>query len=318
MRFRQNSHSGFTLLELVVVIAVLAILATIAVRSLGGVEDQSRFDATRNQLTALETAVIDSPIDRDADGSAQALCFVGDLGRLPLAVGTDPTTQLQELWANPRNLLPLAVRTAPSDSDVLIASGWRGGYLRLGVNQTSIRDGWGNAYDLLHADGATPCADGDPVEIVRSRGADGIIDTTTTTGFNADQYEYFNSTVAPVQNRYVSDLTGTVYFYNPATGQVSSPDPANGNVTVMLFGPDPPTGGVLEQTFTITAPFTAATYSFPTATVGPRVLRAYQGTGTPAPFRSIPVRLIVQAGAQTKDLTLLTTPSATTQPTPGS
>jgi len=315
-----------------VVIAILAILSVVAVRSLSGVEDQSHYDATRNQMASIGAAVVGNPGAVPTDVSAPIFSFVSDVGRLPLAVGADPTTQLQELWINPNNLPPLLPRQATTyDLDVWVTSGWRGGYLQLGVGQTSVADGWGNPFDLLHADGVTVCANGDPIEVLRSRGANPQTDTPTTTGFDAYQYLAYNSTVqlgsVPPTNRYLSTfLTGSVYFYDSYTGQLETPNPANGNVVVTLFGAglDPTTNYVSAQSATITISTTGGvTYSIPNVTVGQRVLRAYQWQGTGQPpltttpaFRSIPVRMVVQPGVQMKDLVMLSTgaSTATTQP----
>jgi prepilin-type N-terminal cleavage/methylation domain-containing protein len=238
---KRRRMAAFTLLELVLVLAILAILALVAVRSLTGVGDQTRFDATRIQLGNINAAVLGTPSAASTDVSNPIFSFVNDNGRLPVAVGNDPASQLRELWTNPNDLPLLAPRQATSyDLDVWIICGWRGSYLQLGIGQTTILDGWGNPYDYLHNDGLTPCVDADPIEIIRSRGAGGQLDTPATTGFNAYQYLAFNSTVPlgsmPPANRYAATLTGNVYFYNSNTGQMENPSLANGDVIVALFG----------------------------------------------------------------------------------
>lgn len=325
---------AFSLLEMVVVIAILAILAAVAVRSLSGVEDQSRFDATRTQLTNISNAIVGESNPATSDTSSAVFSFVNDIGRLPEAY-------LSELWENPNSLPALSPQQATTfDPDVWITSGWRsGGYLQLGVGQSALTDGWGNPYDLLHADGITPCATGDPVEVIRSKGAGGQNDTPTSTGFDAYQYVVLNSTVTlgsiPPTNRYQATVSGSVYFYDPTTGQIETPNSANGNVIVALFQPDMSATGAANnyiscQYVTCTPSSTGAfTYSFPSSatippnvpvTVGQRVLRAYQWAGSGMPsvvgmtqaYRSIPVRVTIVPGAQIKDLTLL---QPTTQPT---
>ena len=163
-----TARRGFTLLELVVVMAILVILAGVAIRSMEGLDQQARFEATQRCMQDINDAVVAT--GRDADGSSALNGFVADLGRLPRAVGPDPAAQLAELWSNPRNLAPFAIRPAPSDSEVLVASGWRGNYLRLGVGKSVLQDGWGRAFDLLKADGVTPVSDGDDIVVIRSRG----------------------------------------------------------------------------------------------------------------------------------------------------
>jgi prepilin-type N-terminal cleavage/methylation domain-containing protein len=290
MRSGRRHNLGFTLLEMAIVVAILAVLATVAVRTLTGADDQARYNSTQTELNDLNAAILGVPGERDADQTPLISGFIADIGRLPNAVGTDPTTQLQELWTNPNNLLPMAIRAAPSDATVTLATGWRGGYLTLGAGQSSLRDGWGNSYDLLAADGATPAGNGVAIATIRSRGADDAVDTTPTTGFNADQTIVFNN--------YTATVSGTVYQFNSSTGQQTQP---TGTVTVYFWAPDPTTGGVAEQNVSIAAAPYA--YSF-TSTIGPRVVRAYLGDPASATVKSIPVRLMLQPGAQIKDLTI--------------
>ncbi|MCY2927962.1 MAG: prepilin-type N-terminal cleavage/methylation domain-containing protein [Planctomycetota bacterium] len=296
---RLSAAGGFTLLELVLVMAILTVLATVAMRSLEGVDQQTRFDATRRGLQEVDDAI--ALTGREADGSLSVSGFIADVGRLPLAVGADPATQLAELWGNPRNLAPLAVRAAPSDPQVLLATGWRGNYLRLGVGKSSLQDGWGHAMDLLKIDGATAVADGDPVAVLRSRGADGTVDAGTPANYDADITVTLGGAGAPAAQGGKATLSGRVFLLDTATGQLRDPDPANGDVTIRYFAPDPATGLVAEQTVTVSAPFTAVSYSF-NATIGPRVVRAYQGSG--GSLRSVPVRVMLAPGGQMKDLIL--------------
>ena len=57
---------GFTLVELLVVLLILVILAGIAVQSLEGVEDQTRYQATQRGMQNIEDALIDGQIARGA------------------------------------------------------------------------------------------------------------------------------------------------------------------------------------------------------------------------------------------------------------
>lgn len=295
----RTRQTGFTLLELVIVVAILAILAGIAVRSMEGLDQQARFEATGRCMRDISDAVLTS--GRDADGSLLVSGFVADMGRLPKAVGSDPATQLQELWCNPRNLQPFAVRPAPSDPEVVVASGWRGNYLRLGVGQFVLQDGWGQPFDLLKSDQATPVADGDVVAVLRSRGADGAVDSGTPNNYDADILIPLGGTAPTSGDISQATISGRVFQLDANTGQLRDPDPANGDVTIRYFAPDPATGLPSEQVVTISAPFTAVSFSF-AATVGPRVIRAYQGS--PATLRSVPVRVMLQPGGQAKDLVI--------------
>src|SRR5262245_44002661 len=136
------SPVGFTLLELVVVVAILAVLTTLAMVSLTGAEDQVRFDQSRGDLRAIEEGVLGAT--RDGPGATPGFIagFVADVGRLPQAVGSDSRSQLQELWGNPRNLAAFGIYASPVDPEVLLESGWRGGYLRQGIGSSFLVDGW--------------------------------------------------------------------------------------------------------------------------------------------------------------------------------
>jgi type II secretory pathway pseudopilin PulG len=314
--------------------AILAILAGIAIRRFDGLDQQARFDATRRAMQNIDDAILAT--GREADGSLSITGFIADVGRLPQAFGADPNSQLAELWSNPRNLAPFAVQTSPADPQVLIACGWRGNYLRLGVGQSTLQDGWGNAFDLLKSDMATAAGNGDAIAAVRSRGADGTIDTGPTTGYDADITLMLGGTGSSTSQGSqgsqggTATISGNVYQFDATTGQLGNPDTTKGDVTIMFFGPNPSTGLVLDppvsvtltyngsawvvksyvgQQPTVTPTGTMVSFSF-VGTAGPRVIRAYQGTpATPgnwstAPVLSVPVRVMLQPGGQTKDLTL--------------
>ena len=77
-----------TLLELVVVIAILAVLMTVAMRSVTGVAEQSRFEATQRTLENIQEAILGPANDHQPDGSRVISGFIADIGRLPQAVLT--------------------------------------------------------------------------------------------------------------------------------------------------------------------------------------------------------------------------------------
>jgi prepilin-type N-terminal cleavage/methylation domain-containing protein len=202
---------GFTLLELVLVLGILAALTAVAVRSMDAIQEQARYDDARRGMDGIDAAVVGVPNEREADGSAMATGFVADVGRLPRATGADPATQLQELWANPANLLPFAMRPAPSDAEVIVGTGWRGTYLRLGIGRTTLTDGWGRPYDLLKADAATPVAAGDEIVAIRSRGADGLVDAGPAAGYDPDILLSFAGTGTGGVPRYAAAVSGRVF-----------------------------------------------------------------------------------------------------------
>ncbi|MBL4764106.1 MAG: prepilin-type N-terminal cleavage/methylation domain-containing protein [Colwellia sp.] len=57
--FKQHtSQNGFTLMELLTVITLMAITATVAITSYDGVQDQSRYDVAKFEMTQLRKALI--------------------------------------------------------------------------------------------------------------------------------------------------------------------------------------------------------------------------------------------------------------------
>lgn len=280
----RSHRRGLTLLELVVVLAILAVLALVAVLSTETVVDQSRYDVTRRTLDNTQDAVLGLP---NADpNSAQLAGFVADTGRLPLAVGTDPATQLAELWSNPRGLPAFGLANS-TDPDVKLLVGWRGPYLRLPpqlAGPPRLLDGWGNAFTLLRADLA-PAGDNDAVVHVRSNGGPAPYNAVT------DMTQPFVPTA----------LTGTV------TGSVTDADPntpGSNDVEVKLYAPDvSQPGGVREFTTTATAA-TGYTFSFPNVTIGPKALRATQTIGMMPPTKSGIAHFRMPAGGLTRTITL--------------
>src|SRR4051812_47329304 len=91
---------AFTLVELLVVLFILVILSAIAVQSLEGVQDQTRYEATQRGIQNIQDAIVGPASQRQPDGTLMVSGFVADIGRLPLASGSDPHTQLQELWSS--------------------------------------------------------------------------------------------------------------------------------------------------------------------------------------------------------------------------
>jgi prepilin-type N-terminal cleavage/methylation domain-containing protein len=136
---------GFTLLELVVIIAVIGILAAAVTPTVINQIMDTRVEATRAEAQALYDAIVGAPT---SDGTRFG--FVGDIGRVP--------TTLQEL-ASPSGLPNYSTANTRS-----IGMGWRGPYVNIGTSSTDYRtDAFGRTYTLNSGQ-------------VRSAGPDGILD----------------------------------------------------------------------------------------------------------------------------------------------
>ena len=318
---RSKQHRpAFTLLELVVVLAILAVVTTLAVRSLDGLEDQSRYDKTTRGMEEFAAAVVGSPADRAADGTRTVTGFVADMGRLPRAVERGDLT-LAELWENLgttydvrpavfANGVPLALE----DPQVLVAGGWRGPYLRLPIGATTWLDGWGNpmtspadasppdpdgtGYSRLRgAGGSAIIAAGVEVHSVRHLGANGRQDSADS-GYDRDGGLDFT-------DRFSASLTGQVEVMDGESPVMIAP---GDTVTVCVFGPHPSNPQQILVTSAV-VPFTAnpVIWSISGATVGPRVVRAYfNATTTTATAlrRSTVKHLTLRSGVNLVDLTI--------------
>ncbi|MBP5510264.1 MAG: prepilin-type N-terminal cleavage/methylation domain-containing protein [Kiritimatiellae bacterium] len=144
MRFNSNvknaPRNGFSLLELVVVLAVLSVLTHLAVRELGAMHEGKLVQAADRQLDAIREA---------------SAAFLSDVGRLPrLTAETnragEVTYTLAELWKKPASL---DNRTLVERDGATLAVGWNGPYLRLPVGRGRLRDPWGNPIEREDAAG---------------------------------------------------------------------------------------------------------------------------------------------------------------------
>jgi prepilin-type N-terminal cleavage/methylation domain-containing protein len=81
-RMNPGSQSAFTLIELVVTLLILTMLTTVALRSSSGLQDQARYEQTRERLQMIREAILGDP-RKTVNGQAVVSGFVADMGRLP-------------------------------------------------------------------------------------------------------------------------------------------------------------------------------------------------------------------------------------------
>lgn len=278
--------SGLTLLELLVVLSILAVLSTVALTSSSGLADQARYEATQRTLENIRDAVLGPANLRDTDGTLLYTGFVADTGRLPRAVADGPDFTLAELWDNVNALAPHAVRqaiaanvdvAAEADSDVYLATGWRGPYLRLTPGNLNVRDGWGAQFTLRTQVPAPVAAAGDPIGQVHSFGANGT-ENALDDAYDLDVFSVFTTAET------TASTTITVELQKADGSPPDMPVPAD-EIIVRLFAPDPDTG--LIAVTRLDDPFSANSLMFDfTTTPGPRVVRAYYDTANDGSIQS--------------------------------
>lgn len=125
-RFEQGgklAQSGFTLVELVMIIVVLGILAAVAIPRLGDVTENSKITATKKELLALKVAISGNP-DAIAGGRYVDRGFEGDVGFVP--------SLLADLVSKPDSV---------STYNKLTGLGWNGPYID-STESKYLKDAW--------------------------------------------------------------------------------------------------------------------------------------------------------------------------------
>lgn len=120
-------QGGFTLIELVIVIVVLGIIAAVAIPKFGNFAENSKINATKEEMIALKRAIVGNPA-AVSGGSYIDRGFEGDVGFAP--------SSLTDLIIKPGSV---------SVYNQLTRLGWNGAYIDSSGGDY-IKDAWGDNY----------------------------------------------------------------------------------------------------------------------------------------------------------------------------
>jgi len=89
-----SKENGFTMMELIVVIAIMGILALAGMRAISKSSENAKYQSTLREMQSLKVAVVgdDRLIE---DGKRVSFGYVGDVGELPPTLPDLITVSLQ-------------------------------------------------------------------------------------------------------------------------------------------------------------------------------------------------------------------------------
>lgn len=131
---RLNRQTGFTLIEVVIVIVILGLLSAIAIRQIGPQIDTAQSEQTKKELDQLALAIVGNPALK-TNGARTDFGYVGDIGALPLS--------LSALVVNPGGFATWAgpyIDPGPNGNDYLMDA-WQSAYIYSGNTIRSVGGG---------------------------------------------------------------------------------------------------------------------------------------------------------------------------------
>lgn len=241
-----RSQSGFTLVEVMIMILVLSALAVASLVTVSGDVDQVRYQTTLRQMKEIRDALYGS----DADKAARSqFGYVGDMGSVPTQA-----QGLSALWTLPAGAHAWEVdNTNPLDL-ARMGAGWNGPYLRSSsfFGPDYSKDAWGNS--LVYQPGTAPASG-----FLISYGSNGIADVPgTVTGTSADIRV----------NLPFSHAMTTVYLVIQSNGAVW-----NGSAEAILNYPLGPNGTLAKMSATTTG--ANGLFTFNSVPLGKRTVKFY-------------------------------------------
>jgi type II secretory pathway pseudopilin PulG len=230
------NKEGFTLVEVLMIVAMISVLAVASFSVLTSNVDQDRYDSTLKRMLQIRTAILG---DENGGPSGNRFGYLGDIGGYP-----DIDAGISAILSPPGTLIPWTINTHAK-----FGSGWNGPYLPdLELFSGSyLKDGWGN--DFIYS------ADTDPITLT-SFGADAAPGGSE---LNSDITLLFPIAMSKTKVHGVIQKSGT---------------PWNGKGVIEINYPDGATGKIIQQTFTI-APGTSGEFRFENIPPGERSVTLY-------------------------------------------
>lgn len=137
-----SDRKGFTLVEVVVILAVLSILAAVAIPLAFRIFQVTAGDATREEMANLKNAMIGNPQKLQSSFRSD-FGFLGDIGCMPAVLD---------------RLLSAGGLPTPYTFDTTkqAGAGWKGPYITGTPGEDFTTDQWGNNYTYTPAGGPCP------------------------------------------------------------------------------------------------------------------------------------------------------------------
>lgn len=160
----KSKMAGFTLLELLAVVALLAILSAAVIVSYDGTDEQARIDVTKMEMAELRNTLLQFRRDTGAfpcgvyhepniDGDVRAYSLDLDNMNMPDMPASSATLSAQSEWCEENGLIMLTEYPFEFEEteqhklwNADTKRGWNGAY----ISRDGLTDAWGNRYRLIN------------------------------------------------------------------------------------------------------------------------------------------------------------------------
>lgn len=202
------NRRGFTMIELVLVIAVIGIITAVATVKMLPSLETSRYEATKTEMQSLAYAIAGNP-EVYTDGARADFGYVGDIGALPPNLDALASNPGYSTWAGPYIKADFGTNDFKQDawevdytySDTLLRSTGSGSNIdkQFASRSADLTSNSVSGY-LLDADSEMPGAvynDSISINLIYPDGSGGIVTTSISPGANGD----FTFSGIPVGNQ---------------------------------------------------------------------------------------------------------------------